>query len=85
MVSVRLFVTAGCDACRRAKEALLEEGVTFETIDLSREPDRRPAGVTCAPAVEIDGRLRFKGEINRVLLRRLLTGRSTASVESEAE
>jgi glutaredoxin len=85
MVSIRLFVTPGCDACRRAKEALLEESVTFETIDLSREPDRRPDGVTCAPAVEIDGRIRFKGEMNRVLLRRILTNRSTSSVGSEAE
>ena len=85
MVSIRLFVTPGCDASRSAKEALLAEGVTFETVDLSQEPGRRPTGVTCAPAVEIDGRIRFKGEVNRVLLRRLLVERSAPSVESEAE
>jgi hypothetical protein len=85
MVSVRLFVTPGCEACRTAEETLRAEGVTFETIDLSREPGRRPAGVTCTPAAEIDGRIRFKGEVNRVLLRRILKNRSTLPVESETE
>lgn len=85
MVFVRLFVTPDCDACRKAKEALLSEGVAFETVDLSQGPDRRPTGVTCAPAVEIDGRIRFKGEVNRVLLRRLLVKRSASSVEPPGE
>lgn len=85
MAYVRLFVTPGCEVCRRANEALLAEGVTFETIDLSLEPDRRPAGAACAPAVEIDGRIRFKGELNRVLLRRILANRSATSPASDSE
>jgi glutaredoxin len=80
-----LFVTAGCDVCRRAEEALLAEGAAFERVDLSQEPSLRPAGLTCAPAIEIDGRIRFKGEPNRVLLRRILANRSRISAGADAE
>jgi glutaredoxin len=83
MTSVRLFVTPGCDVCRRAEEALLAEGLPFEKIDVAREPSRLPAGVTCAPAIEIDGRVLFKGEPNRVLLRRVVANRAKSSAGAD--
>jgi glutaredoxin len=85
MVSVRLYVTAGCDICRRAGDLLHAEGIAFETIDLDREPGRRPAGTTCAPAIEIDGKVRFRGEPNPVLLRRFFARPMDASADQSVE
>jgi hypothetical protein len=39
--------------------------------------------VTCAPAIEIDGRVLFKGEPNRVLLRRVIANRAKSSAGAD--
>ena len=41
-------------------------------IDIDADPALRSRFSTCIPVVEIDGKLRFRGRINEVLLRRLI-------------
>mgnify|MGYP002626166057 CR=1 FL=1 len=44
----------------------------FESIDVDADPALRERYNECVPVVHIDGRERFRGKINEVLLRRLL-------------
>jgi hypothetical protein len=43
-------------------------------IDIDTDPALRAEFDTCVPVVEIDGRVRFRGRVDEVLLRRLLRG-----------
>jgi len=41
-------------------------------VDVDASPELRDRFDTCVPVVEIDGKIRFRGHVDRVLLRRLL-------------
>jgi hypothetical protein len=43
-----------------------------EEIDIDRDPKLVERFTTCVPVVEIDGKIRFRGQINELLLRRLI-------------
>jgi hypothetical protein len=44
-------------------------------IDIDSDPELRSKYTECVPVVVIDGRERFRGRVDEVLLRRLLRGR----------
>ena len=52
--------------------ALLKHGLTPQSIDIDGDPALRERYNDCVPVVEIDGRERFRGRINPVLLRRIV-------------
>ena len=45
-------------------------------VDIDADPDLRARYDTTVPVVAIDGKVRFKGVVNRVLLERLLWAES---------
>ena len=47
-------------------------GFSIHEIDIDKQPELREKYDTCVPVVEIDGKVRFRGTINEVLLVRLL-------------
>jgi hypothetical protein len=63
-----------CDEALEVLEAYHRWMPVAETADVDGDPDLRERFNTCVPAVEIDGRVRFKGRISEVLLRRLIEG-----------
>ncbi|MEM6328673.1 MAG: TIGR04282 family arsenosugar biosynthesis glycosyltransferase [Planctomycetota bacterium] len=69
-----VYAADGCPCVAAAADALREAGLQPELAPLSAAPvtagDARPV----SPLVAIDGRVRFWGEVNRVVLRRLLAG-----------
>lgn len=74
---VLVYTRNDCPLCDEALEIL--EGYrrwmpVAETIDVDGDADLRKRFDTCVPVVEIDGRVRFKGRISEVLLRRLIEG-----------
>ncbi|HEX4414748.1 MAG TPA: glutaredoxin family protein [Lacipirellulaceae bacterium] len=67
-----LYSRDGCHLCDVAKKLLTEHGLQPEVIDIDNDPELAAQFNTCVPVVEIDGKIRFRGHVNRVLLRRLL-------------
>jgi glutaredoxin len=70
--SVVLYTRDGCHLCEVARRVLEEHGLSPESVDIDADPELRKRFDTCVPVVEIDGRIRFRGRVEPVLLRRLL-------------
>ena len=70
---VTIYTRVGCCLCDEARELLERYGLRPEMIDIDADPQLRERYTTCVPVVVIDGKERFRGRVNEVLLRRLLT------------
>ena len=70
-----LYTRQGCHLCDDAREVLERHGLTPRAVDIDADPDLVAKYTDCVPVVVIDGRERFRGRVNEVLLRRLLSGR----------
>lgn len=58
---VIVFTTPTCSWCRRTKDYLRQQRVTFREVDVSRDPTAardlvRRTGQTGVPVIDIDGR-----------------------------
>jgi len=73
--SVLLYTRVDCGLCQEAA-ALLTEYRDFlppiTEIDIDADPELTRKFDTCVPVVEIDGKVRFRGRVSEVLLRRLI-------------
>jgi glutaredoxin len=69
---VVLYTRDGCHLCEEALRVLEAHGVTPECIDIDAIPELRERFDTCVPVVAVDGKIRFRGRVEAVLLRRLL-------------
>ncbi len=67
-----LYSRNGCHLCDVAEEILIEHGLQPEVIDIDDDPSLVERFNTCVPVVEIDGKIRFRGRVDAILLRRLL-------------
>jgi glutaredoxin len=70
--SVVLYTRQKCHLCHEAEQLLVRHGLRPRLVDIDLDPELRRRFDTCVPVVEIDERVRFRGRINEVLLRRLL-------------
>jgi glutaredoxin len=72
---VVLYTRPGCHLCDLARETLAKYANSLPPpieIDIDADPALRSRFSTCIPVVEIDGKIRFRGWVNEVLLRRLI-------------
>jgi glutaredoxin len=72
---VVLYTHPGCHLCDLARETLEKHRESLPRpieIDIDTDPALRARFSTCVPVVEIDGKIRFRGRVNEVLLRRLI-------------
>lgn len=73
---VLVFTRSGCHLCESAWEILAagQEKYRFrlEAVDVDREPELVQRYGELVPVVVVDGKVRFWGNINRVLLERFL-------------
>ena len=67
-----LYTRKSCQLCDEAKEILEMYGFSIHEIDIDTQPKLLEKYDTCVPIVEIDGKVRFRGTINEVLLVRLI-------------
>jgi len=72
MRQVLLFTRPGCHLCEEAELVLKRHNLSPQTIDIDASPELHAKYDTCVPVVVIDGKERFRGQVNEVLLRRLL-------------
>jgi glutaredoxin len=73
---VTVYSRAGCGCCEKALAALepyrRRHGFAIEVVDIDPDPALKAAYDTTVPVVAINGKVRFKGRINPVLLDRLI-------------
>jgi len=72
MPEVVLYTRAGCHLCEEALAALLRHRLAPKLIDIDGDPALRERFNECVPVVIIDGKERFRGRVNPVLLRRIV-------------
>jgi glutaredoxin len=77
-MTVTLYTRPQCCCCGSARETLQEyqdaHGFMLEEVDASDPSFEDLIGPT-VPVIAIDGKVRFRGEVNRVLFERLLEAR----------
>jgi glutaredoxin len=71
-MTVTLYTREGCHLCDDARALLVDHGLEPILVDVDADPALREKWTTCVPVVEIDGKVRFRGRVDAVLLRRLL-------------
>ncbi|QDU96982.1 glutaredoxin family protein [Lignipirellula cremea] len=69
---VIIYTRQGCCLCDDARRLLEQYGLAPEMVDIDSSPELQERYTTCVPVVVIDGKERFRGRVNEVLLRRLL-------------
>jgi glutaredoxin len=74
---VVMYTRQGCHLCEQAwqqlEQARQRHGFSLRQVDVDGDPQLVRAYSECVPVVTIDGKLRFRGVVNRVLLERLLS------------
>ena len=74
--AVVLYTREGCHLCHEVQAILEAEkaGVDFDLtiLDIDRDEEAKRLYDLEVPVVSIDGRVRFRGRVNLVLLRRAL-------------
>jgi glutaredoxin len=67
-----LYTRVDCHLCDDALQVLREHGLEPECVDVDRDAGLVEQFGEWVPVVEIDGRVRFRGHVDPVMLRRLL-------------
>jgi len=70
--SVLLYTRIGCHLCDDALQLLRDVGLNPKVVDVDDDPDLVARHGLRVPVIEINGRERFFGRIDPVLLRRLI-------------
>jgi glutaredoxin len=75
-----VYTRRGCHLCEAAWERLRQRqrryGFRLRAVDVDGDPRLVEQYGTCVPVVAVNGRVRFRGVVNPVLLDRLLQGES---------
>jgi len=80
--SVVLYTKPGCHLCDQAKEILWQYNYVLPEIsevDIEDDQLLMEKFGKCIPVVEIDGKIRFRGRVSEILLRRMIE--ATAPLE----
>jgi len=72
MPRVTLYTRRGCHLCDDALAVLRQHGLTPRLVDIDADPELLQRYNECVPVIEIDGKERFRGRVNEVLLARIL-------------
>lgn len=71
-MNATLYTRAGCPLCDHARDTLEKHGLAVENIDIDTDPALLARYHHCIPVVAIDGKERFRGRVEPILLKRLL-------------
>jgi glutaredoxin len=77
--TARLYTRRGCGLCEEARQmldAFAARLPDIETVDIDQSDELRERFTDCVPVLELDGKVRFRGRISPILLRRLLDATS---------
>lgn len=68
--SVILYTRAGCHLCDDVKSELGRLGIAPTEVDVDSSAELRALHGHWVPVVEFDGKIRFRGRVDPILLRR---------------
>jgi glutaredoxin len=71
-MDVVLYTRNGCHLCEDALALLRAHGLEPRLVNIDEDPSLRARLNECVPVVEIDGKVRFRGRVDPVLLRRIV-------------
>jgi glutaredoxin len=71
-MNVTLYTRKGCHLCDDAAALISAEGLDPSVVDIDGDEALRERFNECVPVVEIDGKVRFRGRVDPVLLRRFV-------------
>lgn len=74
---VIIYTRTGCHLCDDAIELVRQQQVQPILIDIDADPQLRERFNVCVPVVEIEGKLRFRGKVDPILLRRTIRAERT--------
>ena len=83
MMQVIVYSRPGCHLCEEAIQLLASHGLRAREVNIDENLDLRSQYTTCVPVVEIDGKVRFRGHIDPVLLERLLAQYRSAPADGQ--
>ncbi|WP_397570916.1 glutaredoxin family protein [Schlesneria sp. T3-172] len=75
--SATIYTSAGCHLCEDAAALIAEHHRWLpipDYVDIKSDPTLSEKYGTCVPVVIFDGKVRFRGRVDPVLLRRLIEG-----------
>jgi glutaredoxin len=72
MPEITIYSRQGCHLCDDAAALLSQFGLEFDVIDVDADDQLKARYDRCVPVVVIDGKERFRGRVDPLLLRRLL-------------
>ena len=72
MPEIQLYSRQGCHLCDEAAALLTRYHLAFETVDIDSDPQLQARYNECVPVVVIDGKERFRGRVDELLLRRVI-------------
>jgi len=75
--TVILYTRTGCHLCDDARDLLMRYSRWLPApieVDIDSDPELLERFTTCVPVVQFDGRVRFRGHVSELLLRRLIEG-----------
>ncbi len=79
-IRVDFYTRKGCCLCEEALSELTAAGrryhIILNSMDVDQSTELREEHGVCVPVVAVNGRIRFRGRVNRVLLERLLRAES---------
>jgi glutaredoxin len=70
-----MYSRHGCHLCDEAEQVLIAHGLRPKIVDIDEDPALKKQFDTCVPVVEIDGKIRFRGRVDAMLLRRIVRRR----------
>jgi glutaredoxin len=78
-----MYTRRGCHLCEAAWRTLegaqRRHGFALEAVDVDTSPNLVADYGNCVPVVTVNGRLRFRGAVNRVLLQRILDAKPSSA------
>jgi glutaredoxin len=79
-IQVQLYTRQDCPLCVKAAKFLRSQErswlLMLTSIDINSDPQLQQAYGNCVPVVTVNGKLRFRGQINPVLWKRLMAHES---------
>ena len=82
MSKVIVYSRPGCHLCDEAVAMLASYGLRAEEVNIDENPELRTQFNTCVPVVEMDGKVRFRGRIDPVLLERILAHETSVATDA---
>jgi glutaredoxin len=79
-LTLTVYTRQGCGCCQKALDLLKDHqrrhGFAIELVDVDSDPELVSRFGETVPVVAVNGKVRFKGVVNPVLLERLLLAES---------